>query len=83
MASTRTAVVALGGNAFTAEAGSRHLRGAARERPAMATQRLRLRAAGWNVVVVHGNGPQVGNLAIQQEEGAPSCPQSPCSASAR
>src|SRR5260370_32771098 len=23
--------------------------------------------AGWRVVIVHGNGPQVGNLALQQE----------------
>ena len=33
--------------------------------------------AGWRVVVVHGNGPQVGNLAIQQELGRSEVPQMP------
>jgi carbamate kinase len=32
---------------------------------------------GWDVVVVHGNGPQVGNLAIQQEEGSDLVPPQP------
>jgi carbamate kinase len=33
--------------------------------------------AGWRVVVVHGNGPQVGNLAIQQELGSAEVPEMP------
>jgi len=33
--------------------------------------------AGWEVVLVHGNGPQVGNLAIQQEEGSDAVPEQP------
>jgi carbamate kinase len=33
--------------------------------------------AGWEVVLVHGNGPQVGNLAIQQEEGSDVVPEQP------
>jgi carbamate kinase len=33
--------------------------------------------AGWRVVVVHGNGPQVGNLAIQQELGSSEVPEMP------
>ena len=36
-----------------------------------------LRDAGWNVVLVHGNGPQVGNLALQQEEAAGIVPALP------
>jgi carbamate kinase len=32
---------------------------------------------GWDVVVVHGNGPQVGNLAIQQEEASEIVPAQP------
>jgi carbamate kinase len=32
---------------------------------------------GYQVVITHGNGPQVGNLLIQQEEGAKSIPAQP------
>lgn len=32
---------------------------------------------GYQVVITHGNGPQVGNLLIQQEEGAKSVPPLP------
>ena len=74
---TRTAVVALGGNAFT-QAGQA---GSHREQydnaVAMANTVANVRAAGWNVVLVHGNGPQVGNLAIQQEEGLGLVPGQP------
>ena len=43
----------------------------------MATAICAMRAASWNVVIVHGNGPQVGNLAIQQEEGDHRVPELP------
>src|SRR5262245_7596597 len=33
--------------------------------------------ADWRVVTVHGNGPQVGNLAIQQELGRSEAPAMP------
>jgi carbamate kinase len=36
-----------------------------------------LRQAGWRVVVVHGNGPQVGNLALQQDAGEAVVPRQP------
>ena len=45
--------------------------------------------AGWRVVIVHGNGPQVGNLAVQQESTTlvpaqlPWCPPSRWRCSAR
>ena len=39
--------------------------------------RSRRLAEGWRVVVVHGNGPQVGNLAIQAERGQASVPAQP------
>ena len=55
----------------------RHLRGAERQRPAMARSVLAIRSSGWDVVIVHGNGPQVGNLAIQQEEGRALVPAQP------
>ncbi|BBG04260.1 MULTISPECIES: carbamate kinase [Pseudonocardia] len=73
----KTAVVALGGNAITrnGEAGT-HAEQAANARR-MARAVCTLRDAGWNVVLVHGNGPQVGNLAIQQEDAAGRVPAQP------
>src|SRR5882762_6181073 len=73
----RIAVVALGGNAITrsGEAGTYAEQTANAE--LMADTVVRMHAAGWSVVVVHGNGPQVGNLAIQQEEAAHRVPELP------
>ena len=71
------AVVAVGGNAMTAagEAGTAsEIAANARQ---MAGSLALLVAAGWGVAVVHGNGPQVGNLAIQQEEGTHLVPAQP------
>ena len=63
-----TAVLALGGNALIRE----DQRGTLDEQYANALARARsvhaLISRGWNTVIVHGNGPQVGNLAIQHEE---------------
>jgi carbamate kinase len=74
---TRTAVVALGGNALVAE-GQRGTYDEQRENAAaMARPVCALLDSGWQVVVVHGNGPQVGNLAIQQELGSSEAPQMP------
>lgn len=60
-------VIALGGNAIkqreekgTAEEQIRNVRGACR-------QIAEIIRRGYEVVLTHGNGPQVGNLAIQQE----------------
>jgi carbamate kinase len=73
----RTAVVALGGNAFTLEG----QRGTYSEQSANALAMTQSANAliedGWNVAIVHGNGPQVGSLAIQQEEGAELVPAQP------
>jgi carbamate kinase len=67
---TKTAVVALGGNALTlpGQAGTHEelLASAA----GMAASVSEVIEAGWRVVIVHGNGPQVGNLAVQQESTA-------------
>jgi carbamate kinase len=73
----RTAVIAIGGNALT-----RHSeRGTAEEIAANAEVMARAVGAvvdsGWRVVVVHGNGPQVGSLAIQQEEALALVPGQP------
>ncbi|GAA3235490.1 carbamate kinase [Pseudonocardia petroleophila] len=73
----RTAVVALGGNAIirAGQAGT-HTEQAANAR-SMAQAICELRDAGWVVVVVHGNGPQVGNLSIQQHGAAEEVPALP------
>ena len=73
----RTVVIALGGNALIRE----HEKGSYDEQ--MANARSMARSIGsllterWRVVVVHGNGPQVGNLAIQAEQAKGIVPPQP------
>jgi carbamate kinase len=73
----RIAVIALGGNAFTraGQAGTY----AEQEANALVMARavMSLLRAGWGVVIVHGNGPQVGSLAIAFEESAGVIPPQP------
>jgi carbamate kinase len=73
----RTAVIAFGGNAFLPLGAS----GAYEEQAAtiedMAQVVGDVRAEGYRVLVTHGNGPQVGNLAIQQEDAAGHVPAQP------
>ena len=73
----RTAVVALGGNAITrpGQAGT-HAEQAANA-GAMAATICALCDAGWGVIVVHGNGPQVGCLSIQQDAARQTVPVQP------
>ena len=73
----RTAVVALGGNAIIRSGEVGTYSEQARNARTMAAAVCALRDAGWNVVLVHGNGPQVGNLAIQQDEAAALVPPLP------
>lgn len=74
---TKVAVVALGGNAFTLEGQSGTDEEQSANAAAMALCLGELLEEGWKLAVVHGNGPQVGNLAIQQEEGARQVPPQP------
>jgi carbamate kinase len=74
---SKTVVVALGGNAFTRAGQVGTYEEQSLNATAMARTILAIRSGGWNVVVVHGNGPQVGNLAIQQEEGGELVPAQP------
>lgn len=70
-------MVALGGNALIAEG---QLGTYAQQRDnavVMAGTVCALLDSGWRVVVVHGNGPQVGNLAIQQIKGRGEVPEMP------
>lgn len=73
----KTVVVALGGNAITREGQAGTFDDQLANAREMAEAICVMRVAGWNVVIVHGNGPQVGNLAIQQEEAAHRVPELP------
>ena len=73
---TKTAVVALGGNALTRVGQSGTAEEMAGNAAAMAASVNDVLEAGWRVVIVHGNGPQVGNLALQQEA-TPAVPAQP------
>ena len=71
------AVIALGGNALTREGQRGTLEEQDSNALAMARSVRSLLRKGWRIVIVHGNGPQVGNLAIQHEEGARLVPALP------
>ncbi len=72
-----TIVVALGGNAIL----QRGQRGTAREQlknlQNTASQIAQLIGEGYRVVITHGNGPQVGNILIQNELGETKVPGMP------
>ncbi len=74
---TGTAVVALGGNAITADGEAGTYEEQRANADAMVRSICELLDDGWRVVVVHGNGPQVGNLAIQQDRGRDAVPVMP------
>jgi carbamate kinase len=61
-----TVVVALGGNALTKPGEAGTAAEQASNAAGMAVSVGELVTAGHRIVVTHGNGPQVGNLAIQQ-----------------
>jgi carbamate kinase len=63
----KTAVIALGGNALTRAGQSGTYDEMLANAAAMAAAVDQVMEAGWRVVIVHGNGPQVGNLSLQQE----------------
>jgi carbamate kinase len=72
-------LVALGGNALCG-ADQRGTYAEQRDNArAMAASVGELVDAGWRVVVVHGNGPQVGALGLQQQEAAAIVPPQPLS----
>ena len=63
----KTAVIALGGNALTRAGQPGTYDEMLANAAVMAAAVDEVIEAGWRVVIVHGNGPQVGNLALQQE----------------
>ncbi|MQA35785.1 carbamate kinase [Modestobacter roseus] len=77
MTPPRRVVVALGGNAMTGPDGSA-TPGAQRDAIAVAAGHLAaVVATGVEVVVTHGNGPQVGNLLVKNELAAHEVPPVP------
>ena len=74
---SKTAVVALGGNALIAAGQQGTYEEQSHNAAIMAESVRELLDDGWRVVIVHGNGPQVGNLAIQQEKGRDEVPELP------
>ena len=76
---TKTAVVALGGNALTLPGQAGTCAEMLRNAAAMAASINEVMETGWRVVIVHGNGPHVGNLALQQET-TPLAPAQPLAA---
>lgn len=73
----RIVVVAVGGNALTLQGQAGTTAQIEANAVVVADGIDRLCSAGWRVVVVHGNGPQVGNLAVQQEGGLDEVPAQP------
>ena len=74
---TKTIVIALGGNAILSEGDSGDVEQQMLNMQLACRQLTPLVRAGHRLVITHGNGPQVGNLLIQQEESAPDIPQQP------
>jgi len=72
-----TVVVGLGGNALVEPEESGTYREQCAHARAMAASIAELAAAGWRVVIVHGNGPQVGALAVQQDAARDDVPPQP------
>jgi len=74
---TGRAVVAVGGNALTAQDQQGTWEQIAANAAAVAAPLARLVRDGWQVAVVHGNGPQVGALALQQDAALRTVPAQP------
>lgn len=74
---TGTTVLAFGGNALLSDEGTATFEAQRSAVRAMAGVVCELADAGSRLVLTHGNGPQVGNLAYQQEEAADIVPPQP------
>ena len=74
---TKTIVIALGGNAILSDGDSGDVEHQMLNMELACRQLTPLIRSGHRLVITHGNGPQVGNLLIQQERSAPDIPQQP------
>jgi len=77
MAKRETVLIALGGNALINKGEKGSFSEQMRNVERTAREIARIIGAGHHVVITHGNGPQVGNLLIQQEAGKKQVPPQP------
>jgi len=70
----KTAVLAFGGNALIRHGEDGEQQRQIKHAEALARLLVRIVRRGWDLVLVHGNGPQVGNLLIQVEEAVTKVP---------
>ncbi len=70
-------LVALGGNAMTGPDGSARPEDQIAAAEAAMASVAELVAVGWDIVITHGNGPQVGNLLVTNEIAASVVPPMP------
>ena len=75
----KTAVVALGGNALTRAGQTGTYDEQSDNAVTMARAVMGLRRSGWRVVIVHGNGPQVGTWRSSTRRAAGWCRHNRCS----
>ena len=73
----KVAVVAFGGNALVRSDGKSDFATQVMKTVEMCEEMVRLIEYGYKVVLTHGNGPQVGNLLIQQESSMDIIPAMP------
>ena len=73
----KLAVLAFGGNAFTEENGKDSYADQLSRTKKMCNEMVKLVKLGYRIIVTHGNGPQIGNLLIQQESGPEIVPPMP------
>ena len=73
----KTIVIALGGNAILSKGDPGDVEQQMLNMELACRQLMPLIRSRNRVVITHGNGPQVGNLLIQQEESVPGVPQQP------
>lgn len=71
------AVVAFGGNAIHRSCQRGTLAEQVENLSEMAREMAQMIEAGWSVVITHGNGPQVGNIKLQQDRAEPEVPGMP------
>jgi len=63
----RSVVVAIGGNALSPSGESASIHNQFRHTRASLVSIVDLAREGWNIAVVHGNGPQVGDALLRNE----------------
>ena len=73
----KLAVLAFGGNAFTGNNGYDSYEDQLQRTKNMCKEMVKLVKLNYKIIVTHGNGPQIGNLLIQQESASEIVPAMP------